>query len=44
MYVNNQNINPKHKARVGKTSISVRFCKGEFNEREVSTLNAAFLE
>jgi GTPase SAR1 family protein len=41
---NNQKINPIHKARVGKTSITVRFCKGEFDERQVSTLNAAFLE
>ena len=31
-------------SRVGKTSITVRFCKGEFDERQVSTLNAAFLE
>lgn len=30
--------------RVGKTSILVRYIKGEYNERQVSTLQASYLD
>ena len=39
---------PKYKiailgeSRVGKTCITTRFCKGEFNENQKSTVNAYF--
>ena len=31
-------------ARVGKTSLTVRFCKNEFDEHQASTLDASYLE
>lgn len=31
-------------ARVGKTSLTVRFCKGQFDENQQSTLDASCLE
>eukprot|EP01035_Chromulina_nebulosa_P060336 gene60336-82554_t len=30
--------------RVGKTSILLRFTKGEYNEKQVSTLQASYLD
>jgi Ras-related protein Rab-21 len=31
-------------ARVGKTSLTVRFCKNQFDERQESTVDASCLE
>jgi GTPase SAR1 family protein len=31
-------------ARVGKTSLTMRFCRDEFDDKQISTLNAAFME
>ena len=31
-------------ARVGKTSLTVRFCKNEFDDSQVSTKDATYLE
>jgi small GTP-binding protein len=31
-------------ARVGKTSLTVRFCRGEFDESQESTRDASYLE
>ena len=31
-------------ARVGKTSITVRFCQNDFNDKQKSTLNAAHMD
>lgn len=31
-------------ARVGKTSLTVRFCMGQFDENQASTLDASCLE
>ena len=39
MRVNNFNI-----ARVGKTSITIRYCKNDFNDSQPSTLDASCLE
>jgi len=30
--------------RVGKTSITLKYCMGQFNENEESTINAAYLD
>jgi len=32
------------KGRVGKTSLTTKFCLGQFNEDEESTINASYLE
>lgn len=31
-------------ARVGKTSLTLRFCRGEFDDKQASTLDASCLE
>jgi Ras-related protein Rab-21 len=31
-------------ARVGKTSLTVRFCKNEFDDKQKSTMDATYLE
>ena len=31
-------------ARVGKTSLTVRFCKNSFDDKQISTVNAACLD
>lgn len=31
-------------ARVGKTSITIRYCKNDFNDKQISTVDASCLE
>jgi hypothetical protein len=38
-----QNINSLLVARVGKTSLTLRFCKGNFDEKQISTVDASCL-
>ena len=33
-----------HTGRVGKTSLTLRYCKGEYRDDQESTINASFLE
>lgn len=37
-------LNSNFKARVGKTSTTIRFCQNTFDEHQASTINAGFLE
>jgi Ras-related protein Rab-21 len=37
-------INDNNQGRVGKTSVTLKYCLGQFHENEESTINASYLD